>query len=552
MSVLGKKWFIKNQTSGLSAYEKLLENRKDIELNAEAFHDPHLFGDMSKVVERIEKAMQNNERIMIFGDYDVDGITSTAILFSILNRLKANVSYRLPHRVNDGYGLSQKFIDEFRDKDVQLVITVDCGISCFQEVEKANEYGMEVIITDHHNIPEKIPNAYAILHPKHDPNYPFKELTGAGVALKLAHALIKHFFPQEEEELVAPLIDLASLGTVADLGPLTGENRYLVKRGLQSLNNTKWLGIKKILQAANFPSNNEITATTIGFLIAPRINAAGRIGDPYLALHLLLQQEANEKLHQLGDKLEALNKERQLMTEESIKEAEEFLLDQKEIPYIIVTENPNWHVGVLGLIASKLVEKYSRPAIVMQDLGDVLVASARSPEFFNVIEAISEFGDCLKGFGGHAQAAGFSLKKENLEDFKEKIGKYAEERLKNQDLKPLLEIDCQIEGSEVNFELLEKLETLAPFGVGNSRPTLLVRGVEPQFIEQIGRDSSHLKFTLDLGDSSFKAVAFRMGTYAEHLRKHNKIDLVFQIESNTWNNKTYLELRPLDFAPSQE
>ncbi|MDD3861883.1 MAG: DHH family phosphoesterase, partial [Candidatus Gracilibacteria bacterium] len=308
MSFLGKKWIIRNPDQNKDPLTKILENREveNIEDGA-VLHDPFLFEDMKKAVERVKNAIQKQERIIVLGDYDVDGISGATILITTLRKMGANVSYRLPHRVNDGYGLSGKFIDEFIEKNVNLLITVDCGISSNKEIKKAKENGIDVIITDHHTIPiDQTTDTVAILHPqKKDSKYPYKDLTGAGVALKFAQALMidehgENFNSEEFDELVA----LASLGTIADLGPLKGENRWIVKKGLKNLLNTKSRGLKKLIELAGKKEQEIIDSYTIGFRIAPRINAAGRIGDPYLALSLLLQGEDSEKVDGLGQQLE--------------------------------------------------------------------------------------------------------------------------------------------------------------------------------------------------------------------------------------------------------
>lgn len=543
MSVLGKKWLIRNHDQNKTAFEKILENRGLIDfVELKDFHDPFLFADMFKAVERIQTAIQLNERIIVFGDYDVDGITAAAILIHALKKLGANVSYRLPNRVTDGYGLSEKYIDEFIEKQIHLVITVDCGISCINEISKASQNGIDVIVTDHHTIPENLPNAYAILHPKaHNASYPFSELTGAGVALKLAQALIK------EEDFLNSLLDLATLGTVADLGALIGENRLIVKRGLQVLANTRWHGLKRLKHLANIKDGDRIDPIKIGFQIAPRINAAGRIGDPYMALQLLLQEDESERTVQLGDHLETLNRQRQDLTEKALQQIESFLSSQQKLSSIIVAHNADWHVGILGLIAGKVAEKYGRPAIMLQDLGDNLVASARSPQHFNVVEALSEFKHHLVNFGGHAQAAGFNIKKENLQKFTDEITVYAEEKLKNTELKSVLEIDCEIDEREIGFDLLDQIFHLEPFGVSNRKPTFLVNDLSPFYIEQVGAQKDHLKFNVRIGERDYKVIGFRLGSFLPKLKKESKIDLVFHLEKNTWQNRNSIELQALDF-----
>lgn len=550
MSVLGKKWFVKNRDKGKTTIQKILENRGIIEIDEiSSFHDPFLFSDMEKAIFRIEQAIKDQEKIIIFGDYDVDGISGTAVLFHILKKLQAKVSYRLPNRVEDGYGLSEKFIKEFEKIDINLLITVDCGISCADIITQAKEKGIDTIITDHHTIPIELPkDAIAILHPKKDDQYPFKELTGSGVALKLAHALIEKFIPQaEKEDFLNSLVDLAALGTIADLGPLKNENRYIVKKGLEMLNKTKWIGLKKLLELSNIKAAKKVDTSFVGYRIAPRINAAGRIGDPYIALSLLLQEQEGPRVHSLGMELEKLNSHRQEMTLEALTQATQLFENQADLPYILIADHPDWHVGILGLVAGKLTEKFVRPTIILQDLGDILIASARSNEHFNIIEAITHNKQYLTTFGGHAQAAGFSVKKKDYPAFKEQMASYAKQKLKNTDLKSILEIDCEISQQEIDFPLLNEIEKLEPFGIANSKPTFLLKEIEAHFIDQVGKERNHLKFSLELATQRINVIAFNMGRHADDMRKHKKINLVCHLDRNFWNNKEYLQLQALDF-----
>ena len=367
MSLLKKIWQIKNNDPSASLLQKLLSNRglKDetaIERffhpdPSRDFHDPFLMEDMERAVARIDKAIEKSERIMIFGDYDVDGITGAAILMRSLRRLGANVSYRLPHRIEDGYGLREKFIREFAKLDVKLAITVDNGISCFNEVELANKLGVDVLITDHHTVPEKIPNACAILHPKlPGSRYPFTELTGAGVALKLAQALLMRRMNDEKTraEEITKLLDLACMGTIADLGELRGENRYIVKEGLRVLENTRWPGLSRLKEFAGV--KGKIDTHDIGFLLSPRINAAGRISHPSHALKLLLHDDEHTAL--LAENLERLNRKRQTITAELFEKVAEHAEKQSD-ESIIIIGGPEIHGGNSRLIARKLSEKYS-------------------------------------------------------------------------------------------------------------------------------------------------------------------------------------------------
>lgn len=555
MSLRGKKWLVKNSDTEKELFQKLMENRGVGEgFEIENFHDPFLFLEMKRAVGRIEEAIKKKERVMIFGDYDVDGISGTAILMHTLKEIGAEVSCRVPNRLDDGYGLSERFIKEFEEKKVRLIITVDCGISGKSPISFAKEKGIETIITDHHTIPGDFPSdAFAIIHPKlADSGYPFEDLTGAGVALKLAHALIQtKIDPAKREDFLESLLDLASLGTVADLGPLLNENRLIVKRGLKVLSNTRWTGLRRIKELANIKDGDLVDTHNIGYHLAPRINAAGRIGDPYIPLMLLLQKELTPQTQSLGDSLETLNKERQKMTETALDEVEGVLYSPED-QFILMAQNPNWHVGVLGLIAGKLAEKHGRPAIIMQDFGDMLTGSARSPQYFNIIEAITHCKEYLSGFGGHAQAAGFNIKKENLEAFKEKISEYAKKTLRGKELKSVLEIDCEIGEAEISFETIKKIQELAPFGIGNQKPAFLLKNVEPLFVQQVGKTADHIKFQINAGGNKYEVIAFGMGGLADKIRVLRKIDMVFHLEINRWNNRENLQLQALDFGACQQ
>jgi len=561
MSVLGKKWVIKNTDSECGVLEKICENRglKDpddlrefINPDLKDLHDPFLFKGMKRAVERVEKAIKNGERIMIYGDYDVDGISGSAILYLTLQHFGAQVSYRLPHRVEDGYGLNDKFINEFEKIGVGLVITVDCGISNYKQVELAREKGIDVIITDHHTIPLNYPEAaYEVLHPyREGGNYPFKGLTGAGVAFKLAQAILSRDGHNEKDnELIYSLLDLASLGTVADLGPLVGENRLIVKKGLELLPNTKWEGLKFLQEIAGVKFSDQMNSSVIGFQIAPRINAAGRIDSPYFALQLLIQCGDSEAAQKLAKKLEVLNRKRQDMLHKAVEEAEKRVTEKFEKEgerNIIIEYDKYWHAGIIGLIAGKLADKYSRPVIILQDFGDYLVASARSTDFFNIIEAITKFSKYLDHFGGHAQAAGFNIKKENLEKFIDEITEYTEEKLKNIELKPTLSIDCEIKPSEINWETLGFIESLAPFGVANENPVFILKNINIKNSKCVGRDNKHMSLDIEADNSKLRGIAFNMGKFENYTREHRKLDIVCKLEKNEWNGNKSIQLSVLD------
>ncbi len=553
MSILGKKWEIKNST-GKSVVDKICENRSltDPEDLAQfikpdfekGFHDPYLLKGMDRACKRIEKAIADGERIIVYGDYDVDGISSAAIIYLALSHLGAKISYRLPHRVNDGYGLSKKYIEEFVDIKIGLVITVDCGVSNADEITLAKENGIDVIITDHHTIPEKYPSdAYEILHPNlPDGNYPFKELTGAGVAFKLAQALLK------DQDMIYSLLDLASLGTVADCGPIVGENRLIVKKGLEMMPNTKWEGLRNLQEISGVNFDKPLSTYTIGYQLAPRINAAGRIDSPYFALQLLIQEEKSETAVKLAKKLENLNRRRQDMLKKSLHEAEKRYLEFGQEDLVVMDYSPDWHVGIIGLIAGRLAEKYAKPAIIMHDFGDHLVGSARSQSFFNIIEAFTEFKHFFTHFGGHAQAAGFSIKKSEVDNFIVEFKAYVKDKLETCDITSSLDIDCEITSEEINWDTLEFIKSLEPFGIANQRPTFLLRGAEIEQSRVVGKDEKHLSLNIRKDDKSIRAIAFNFGEHCTYTREHKNLDIVFQLEENEWKGNTSLQLKVLDFG----
>lgn len=552
MSVLNKIWKIKNEDRNTPLLQKLLLNR-GIKTEEETqrffypdaardFHDPFLMKDMARAVKRIGQAIEKNERIMIFGDYDVDGITACAILMRCLRTLRANVSCRLPHRIEDGYGLREKFIKECKKLNVSIVITVDNGISCASEVETANELGIDVIITDHHTVPEKIPRAYAILHPKlPDSGYPFAELTGAGVALKLAQALLQNRM-KDPRESIRQLLDLACMGTIADLGELRGENRYIVKEGLQVLENTRWPGLSRLKENAGV--QGKISTHDIGFLLSPRINAAGRISHPSHALRLLLHDA--DQGHIFAQTLERLNRKRQKMMEEVMGTAEEMAAKQTNQPLTIISHK-NFHGGIIGLIASKLSEKYFKPAIVMEDRGETLTGSCRSIAQINIVEALAAAKKLLEHFGGHAAAAGFDIKKENLEAFTKKLLAHTEPLLQAKNIQPTIYADCELAHGEISEKTINTLKLLEPFGMGNEAPRFLCKDLPIISFRAMGADNKHLKITSSANGQTIECVGFKLGKFTENLAGAKTLNAICEIEENIWRGRQTLQLTMLDF-----
>ncbi len=554
-SLLGYKWQVLNNDHSSSILERLLSNRGVLATDFEGeylnptfskLHDPFLMDDMDGAVKRIQNAIKNDERIIIFGDYDVDGVTGTAILVLGLLELGANVSYRLPSRTEDGYGLNDKVINEIAEVDTQLLITVDTGISCADQIALARKKGIDVIITDHHTIPEQIPEANFILHPKMDKSsYPFADLTGAGVAFKLIQGLFKeHYSISELESKLSRYIDLATLGTIADLGPLQGENRVIVKQGLKKMRDTEWDGLRHLLEICNIDPEIEIESNHVGFRIAPRINAAGRLDSPYYALKLFLSD--GQKSRKFAEKLEKINKERQRLTEEILHEAEIIAKKQIKKEKILIAYHPNWKSGLVGIIAGRLSSNHSMPVIIMEERNDFYIGSARGPEYFDLVEALKHCEKHLENFGGHIQAAGFTLAKENLPNFIHCMQTYARQTLKETNTEPVLEIDTELSHQNINQTLINQIETLSPFGHKNTRPLFVLKGAYLKDLKRVGQDRNHLLGNILVDQTEFNFIGFKMAEKVRDIQDFERFDIVFHIGTNTYKGVTKIQLQLVD------
>jgi len=555
MSLFGKKWIIRNKNGDLNLIAKLLQNRGiDSPEKVEWFfngtlsdlHDPKLLKEMGKSVERIKKAISDKQKIMVFGDYDVDGITATAILYDFLKKAGADVHYTLPNREKDGYGLKNHFIKHFKKEGIKLIITVDCGTSNFDEIRLANESGVDVIVTDHHSMPAKLPNAYAIINPKRpDCGYPNKDICGSSIAYKLVSVLAKELWPTEKaDDYLDYLLTVVALGVIGDCMALTGENRILAREGIKRLAEGKHEGILALLSEANLPID-KITSTVLGFQVGPRINAAGRIDDPNHAFELLIGNLEKAQI------LNQLNEKRRVITKKYIDEAVSEIEKMKNLPNIIVLINKKWKSGLLGLVANGISEKYIRPAIVMQEKEDEFVGSMRSINNFDITANLREVaGDLFSAFGGHAMAGGFTLPKKNLAEFLKRVEILGKTKINPDEFIKILNIDCEIKSHELSFETCHKINRLEPFGAGNPEPVLLIKNAKILDIRLVGKESEHLQFPIKHGDKTVNAIAFRL---AEHLDKINPTiphDIVCNIEINEWNGNKKLQLRVVDLKPS--
>jgi len=513
-------------------------------------YDPFLMKGVKKTVKRIKKALKNKEKIVIFGDFDADGVCSCAIMSNVLKLLGACLEIYIPDRNKEGYGLNKKAIQKLYSKGIKLIITVDCGSTDFEEIKLANKLGIDTIIVDHHLMPNKAPLAYSIVNPKQKgENYPFKYLAAVGVVFKVAQALLRDIKNQAKEGWEKWLLDLVAIATVTDSMPLIGENRTLVKYGLVVLAKTKRPGLKKLMEISGikpFVDSDLVTnlnVYTLGYVIGPRLNAAGRMGNANLAYDLLVVK-SKKKAEELAQKLDIKNKERQKLTREIVKEVDDRIKIGKN--KLIFEGDKKWHMGIVGIIASRLLDKYFKPVVLFQKLKEKSKGSARSIPGFNIVEAFSECKDFLEDYGGHPQAAGFTVKNENLDKFKEKLFKIANKKIRKKTLIPKLKIDSELKPEELNFNLYKEIERFSPFGKENFRPLFLMRDCQILYLKKVGKNNDHLKIYLMKNKKKFKAIGFNLGHFCDKVKKEDKIDIVFELITNEWNGTKELELKIID------
>jgi single-stranded-DNA-specific exonuclease len=498
---------------------------------------------MFPAVSRIYKALLSREKIAVYGDFDVDGITATVILVEGLSWLGATAVPYLPDRYNEGHGLNLGAIEKLRDQGINLIITVDCGISDCEEVKRAREMGIDMIISDHHVPSEVLPQAVAVINPKReDSRYPFLDLAGVGVAFKLLQALLhKH----SREGSLGELLDLVALGTVTDMVPLVGENRYLVKEGIKVLNNTRRIGLQEMINLAGLKPGG-IDTEHISWVLGPRINAASRINSASTSYELLIAQSSEEARH-LARELEQKNAERQRLTDEVLKKVKERLADRTHLP-LLIEGHEDYPLGVIGLIAGRLVEEFHKPAIVLSLGPERCRGSCRSIPEFNIAAALEKSRELLITFGGHPLAAGFTLARQNLAELEGRIMRLAIDQLGHLDLHPELGIDAEVPLSIFDSDTLNMIQKFAPFGRGNPVPTFLTRGVEVVEHRNLGNQGKHLELKIKQGNAIWRAVAFNLGEPQEVVPSY--VYAVYNIEKTWWNGEEVLRLNLLDFAPS--
>ena len=524
---------------GFDTFDKLDEFFDD----SEEWIDPFLLPDMDKAVERINEAIFDGERICVYGDYDCDGVTSTTILYSYLEAQGADVTYMLPERERDGYGLSNQVVDRIAATGTKLIITVDNGISSVEEAKYIKEKGMELVVTDHHLEGDELPDCVAVVDPhRNDKDCPFEDYAGCGVALKLCCAM-----EGSDEEVMQEFADIAALGTVADMVPLVGENRKIVLYGLKLLNTYRKPGIEAILEKAGL-SEKTLDSTSISFGIAPRINAAGRMGTAERALDLLLADDPYSA-SEMAEEVNVMNSQRHSEEDKIFTEAIAYLQDHPELAHmpILVVSGKGWHEGVLGIVASKLLERYLRPVIVLTEKGDLCKGSARSIEGFSIYDAMNSCRDMLNTFGGHELAAGMSIKTEWLDEFREKINEYAYE---NASVYPETRIDCKLNPAGLSMDVLDSIRMMEPFGTGNTSPVFGLYGVVIDSVQGMGNEGRHKRLTFHKDGDRTMVNGIFFNQPELPYQRGDKVDLVVTLGRNEYRGNVSLSVYIRDIRPA--
>ncbi len=526
---------------GITTFQKM-QQFFDVDLTLE---DPFVLADMSVAVDRIKTAIEQGEKIAIYGDYDCDGVTATVILHSYLEFQGADVIAYIPKRIEEGYGMNIDAIDSLAKQGVSLIITVDNGISAIKECEHANSIGIDVIVTDHHQVGEILPQAVAVVNPhRKDCESSFKQLCGAGVAFKLITALEDGDY----ESMLENYADLVAIGTIGDVVTLTGENRVLVKRGLELLQNTENQGLLALIELSGL-SGKEITAQSVAFGIVPRINAAGRIGDAIDAVHMLLSDEP-DMARELARKICSANENRQNLEKDIMAQIEKQIADnpKKLNNRVLVLWGENWHHGVIGIVSARVMEKYSKPVILLCVDGEYACGSARSFGDFSLYHALLSCEDLLVRYGGHKQAAGMMLGVDKLEQFENAVNEYAKKNFQTMP-SPELEIDMTIKPSQITVENIEKLEVLEPFGTDNQLPTFVIEGATITSIIPLG-ENKHIKIGIKCGNINLQAVYFRMSTDKFMFAIGQSVDIVASIDINEFRGSKSVSIKVKDIRPT--
>ncbi|MFC1767771.1 single-stranded-DNA-specific exonuclease RecJ [Candidatus Margulisiibacteriota bacterium] len=505
--------------------------------------DPSDIPGMQEATERVKLAEKRGEKVAVYGDYDVDGVTGTSIMLITLKNLGIQATYYIPHRYDEGYGMNIDAVSKLNSEGVKLIITVDCGISNLAEIEHANSLGIDVIVTDHHNPPKILPKALAIIDPKlMSKEHRSRELSGAGVAFKFAWGLYRAFGIKDSRDLIS-MLDLAGLGTIADIVPLIDENRILAVYGVKSLNENPRPGIKALIDAARI--KKRITTNSVNFMISPRINAAGRLEHARLSVELLTSDDP-DKVKELANTLSKVNTKRQEIGNE-IKESAFSKIDESDLPKLVMIEGEGWHPGVIGIVASRIVDKFYCPAILIGVNNGIGRGSARSVDGLDIYEVLEKCKDLFIDFGGHKKAAGFEIDKDNIPELQKRVKKIVAEMLPSDDLMPKLLIDTEVSAGQINMSLATEIQSLGPFGEGNPVPLLLTRKLKLLEQRRVG-NGSHLKARFTDGKVTLEAIGFGLGDMEDQIRFGHDYDIVYNLEVNEFNGFETAQLKLVDIS----
>lgn len=515
------------------------EANKFLNATVRDLYDPFLLEGMARSVDRIQRAINLQEQIVIYGDYDVDGITSISILLKYFSHIGYPVQYYIPNRLKEGYGINEEAIARIAEDGADLIITVDCGITSVHEAQAAMDMGLDMIITDHHECPKVLPEAFAVINPKQTScAYPYDMLAGVGIAFKLVHGLMGDAF----FGFVDQIIDIAALGTVADVAPISDENRIITKFGLERLNDTENLGLKALIEVSGVSDKN-LNTGHIGFTLAPRINAAGRIGTPHLGVELLTTGDG-QRAKALAEELNILNEKRQAIERDILEEAEAYIeshinLDEE---LVLVVVGRSWHTGIIGIVASRIAEKYYRPTVILNIEEGVAKGSARSVGSFSIFDAMDDSRDLFMKFGGHEQAAGVSMAEGNVAEFRERVNDFAKIRLTERDLIPVLKVDGRIHGRDVSYKLIDELELLEPFGLSNPKPQFVIEDLSVDKVMMIGKEKNHLKMIVHDENRVFDSLCFGCEDKYAFIGHRDKIHMVAGLERNSFRGVETIQL----------
>jgi len=513
-------------------------------------HDPFLFSDMEKAIERIAEAREKKEKVAIFGDYDADGVTSSALMHEALFEIGfRDIDVYIPDRQAEGYGMNGPALEYLRKRGINLIITVDCGIANAEEVAMAKEAGMDVIITDHHQVPKKLPEAAAIINPHiAGCGYPFSDLAGVGVAFKFAQAMFMRFEKSKVESLKW-LLDLVAIGTIADCVPLVGENRVLAKYGMIVLSKTKRTGLLEMFKVGRIMIDemNIPDAQKVAFQIAPRINAAGRMDHANISYGLMVEKDP-VAARTMALEVEDKNKSRQKITAEIAREVRALAENSFKDKKLIFASNEHWQVGILGLIAGRIADEFAKPTAIFQKQEKVFVGSFRSIGQVNIFSALEKCSDLLVRFGGHSQAAGVQVLEENMEKFYERLSGLVEKELEGKDISPSLDIDLEVSPESIDWGLMETIKKLEPFGNGNEEPVFLMKDLIIEDMRIVGNGSKHLKLSLrpQTSPKVFESIGFGLGDNLQNLEKGQAVDIVFNLQEDEWNGNKKMQFNLID------